>query len=106
MNGQVPETWPVNIADAIAGWDIVTIIVYPSTDYSSETVILYMTEILLDQDYDFPYMYTTPFEPGFNFWSGQPGTYDLKVLVIQEADYATKDFIYLGNLTAIITSAN
>jgi hypothetical protein len=65
-----------------------------------------MMEILQDPDYNFPYMYATPYNPGFNFWSGQPGTYHLKVLATQEADYATKGFAYLGNLTAIITSAN
>jgi hypothetical protein len=60
-----------------------------------------------DSDYDLPYMYTTPDQAGFNFYSGQPGTYEnLKVLVNKESDYVNHGFTYLGKLTAIITSAN
>jgi hypothetical protein len=43
------------------------VVVYPSTDYSFLTTTQFMMEILQDPDYNFPYMYATPYNPGFNF---------------------------------------
>jgi hypothetical protein len=62
-----------------------------------------MASIISNINYDMPYMYTNPAETGFNFYSGQPGTYDLKVLVNHFPDYNNK-YTYLGKLQAIITS--
>jgi hypothetical protein len=40
-----------------------------------------MEGITQNDDYELPYMYSNPAEEGFNFYSGQPGIYNLKVIV-------------------------
>jgi hypothetical protein len=105
MNGQMPTEWPVNIASAIVGYEVVCVIVYASTDYSSAEIGDYMDTITNDKDYDFPYMYTNPGEAGFNFWSGQPNTYNLKVLVNHYPNISS-NMTYLGKLQVIITHVN
>jgi hypothetical protein len=62
-----------------------------------------MTSIIENTNYNMPYMFTNPSLTGFNFYGGQPGTYDLKVLVNHFPNYNNK-FTYLGKLQAIITS--
>ncbi len=107
MNGQMPETWPVNIADAIVGYEIVIVVVYPWNDYNAEGAMMYMDGIEAQagaSDYDFPYMYTNPGASDFNFYSGQPDTYNLKVLANHLP--MSGNMTYLGKLTAIITHVN
>jgi hypothetical protein len=102
----MPTDFPPNITDAIAGYEMVLVLSYPWNDYSSEGAMYYMDGIMamMDaSDYDIPCMWQKYDPAGFNFYSGQPGTYTLKVLAMHFPDFSSK-MDYLGSLEVVITN--
>jgi hypothetical protein len=88
----------------VKGYDMVACFIYTSTNYDFFTVCDYVNDVLNNDNYDMPYMEASPFTSDFTFWTGQPGTYTLKVLVDHFTIINNKDFKCLGWLDVTITN--